>query len=635
MKISFKHLTRYIGLKLHIDNLSEKLFQLGHEHEIDDEIFDIEFTPNRGDCLSLKGLSRDLNLFYETNPVKQIYSNEIKPYRLNFVNNAKESCPFISFLKIEIDTPPTNYKKELKHYFSELDVKKNNFFTDVSNYISYETGQPTHCYDASLLNDYIMLDFHNGSYKFETLLEKTVELSDKNLVFYNDKHEIINLAGIVGGMNTSCNKNTTSVIVECAYFNPEYITGKSVKYNINSDAAYKFERNTDFKCHDYTLKRFLKIIEDHANIKNVELFEGNSSLPDKRKCYFDIKKINRILGINLKEKDVANYLTRLNFVIKDNEIHIPSHRNDIQTINDIAEEVARAIGYDHIESAYFKIPIKNELNNQNSESMIRNLLIDNGFYEVINDPFVSSKDNKSVSIDNPLDSSRKYLRTELKQSLIKNLLFNERRQHDSIKLFEIADVFSSDFYSGKRVLGIIASGRVDNNYIDFTKKIDNNYMLNILSKHIIYPNVECINIPRQSLDSKSTLPISYTEIELNSDFKIEYSNKVDTQLNLNNYTYRQISDFPCSKRDLSFSLKDHSEIHLLEQYILNFKDDLLKDIFIFDYYNNEKKHEIKIGFRFIFQSQDSTVTDKEVDNVINNIIDGALKYNSVHIPGLK
>ena len=127
MKIHYKHLVKYIESKPDITELSQKLFQLGHEHEISSDIFEIEFTPNRGDCLSLKGLLRDLRLFYKVADFDHTYDQEIKPFDMQFINNAKHSCKKISFLKIEIDKVPTKYKGSLKDFFLDLDLKKNNF----------------------------------------------------------------------------------------------------------------------------------------------------------------------------------------------------------------------------------------------------------------------------------------------------------------------------------------------------------------------------------------------------------------------------------------------------------------------------------------------------------------------------
>ena len=107
--------------------------------------------------------------------------------------------------------------------------------------------------------------------EFETLLDKKINLDGENLVFTRKNNEVINLAGVIGGKNTACDSSTRSIILECAHFNPEVVMGKAVKYNLTSEAAHKFERNTDPYCHDYVLRRFIKIIEDHAKIINMEL----------------------------------------------------------------------------------------------------------------------------------------------------------------------------------------------------------------------------------------------------------------------------------------------------------------------------------------------------------------------------
>ena len=633
MKIPYKHFLKYIDSDLDINQLSESLFQLGHEHEIHNEIFDFELTPNRGDCISLDGMLRDLNLLYDVINNKRIYQKEIKPYDFKFLNDAKESCWNISFLKIDIDAVPKKYTNSLEDYFSDLDIKKINFFTDVSNFISYESGQPTHCYDASKVADYLRLNTLNESCEFETLLDKKINIEEGDLVFTNEKNQVINLAGIVGGESTSCNIGTTSVIVECAYFDPEAIIGKAVKYDINSDAAHKFERNTDPLCHEYVIRRFLKVVEDHCNIINVELFQESYKPKDETLISFNAEKINRILGTSIKKNECLSYLKKLGFLVSNNFIHVPSYRNDIKTINDISEEIARAVGYNNINSEKFDIKVTNESKINFNENKIKKLLLNEGFYEVINSPFVSDGSSKSVQLDNPLDSNKKYLRTNLKDSLLDNLLFNERRQKDSIKLFEVSDLYSNKARIGKKVVGMIASGRINKNYLDFSKKINNKYFENILSK-VKSKELKIQEIPRQSLNSKSKDPIFYSEIEIDQHFEVESS---FDNLNINNIShikYVPISEFPSSNRDLSFSIKDFSKCKQLEDLILNYRDKLLKEVFVFDYYKNEKTSEIKIGFRFIFQSKESTITDTEVIEVMNSVISDALKIETVNIPGL-
>ena len=198
MKIAYKHLIENIKQNVDIDEISNVLFQLGHEHEIDGEIFDIEFTPNRGDCLSIRGLLRDLNSFYDLNIDNNIYENKINNLKIDFINKTTDFCPKISFLHVEIDKIPDSYCSQLESYFLDLNINKNNFFTDISNYLSYETGQPTHCYKKSALNE-IRLDCIESNQKFLTLLDKTIDLDKNDYAFFDNENNVINLAGIVGG----------------------------------------------------------------------------------------------------------------------------------------------------------------------------------------------------------------------------------------------------------------------------------------------------------------------------------------------------------------------------------------------------------------------------------------------------
>ena len=642
MKIAYEHLIKFIPSRPSIENISEKFFQLGHEHEIENNIFDMELTPNRGDCLSINGLLRDLSVFYEVTPNNEIYTDDIKSLDLNFVNNSPEACPSISFLKIKIQGEVSAYKGIFQDYFDDLDINKNNFFTDISNYISYETGQPTHCYDAEKVTSLISLETSVEEYEFKTLLDKTIKLEDENLVFVQND-EVINLAGVMGGSSTACSKDTKSVIVECAYFNPENVIGQSIKYDIKSDAAHKFERGVDPLCHEKVLRRFLKIVDEHATIKNVEIFRRDYISHNSTEIPFNIERINNILGLSCNSEELQDYLTKLGFNIDKNKIIAPSYRSDIKTENDIAEEVARVIGYNNIPTQPIKIPKLSNTSAKNLELLennIKTLLISEGFFEVINDPFVNHETNNSIKLDNPLDSGRKNLRINLEKSLIDNLLYNERRQQDSIKLFEITDVYyiEKKELKSKRKLGIICSGRVGKNYLDFSRKIDNKYLTNILEKFNKKISFNPYLINRDELETKLNDKIIYLEIDLyeleNYDFDI--LDKEKFILNKNNFKkYIPISSFPSSVRDLSFAVADKEKYHDLQNLLLDYKDILIKEIFVFDFYHNENKDEIKIGFRFVFQSNSSTITEGEVNNIMNEIIEKALSIPSVEIPGLK
>ncbi len=634
MKVAYNHLVQYISENPSIEQMSNSLFQLGHEHEISDNIFDIEFTPNRGDCLSINGLLRDLAVFYKVELSQDIYTGKLDDLEMDFENLSESICPQISFLKLEIDQVPEIYKDSLDNYFLDLNLNKNNFFTDVSNYISYETGQPTHCYDANTINGKLLFHEIEKNEEFETLLDRKITLSNKNAVF-SLNNEVINLAGLVGGKSTSCSVDTKTVIVECAFYQPESIIGKSVKYDIQSEAAHKFERGVDPKCHNKVLRRFINIVNQHTNIKAMSIISYKFKDNLDHLIPVNVQKINQIIGIDITENEYLNYLSKLGFDIKEGFIKVPSFRSDIRTDNDLAEEVARVIGYNNIAASEISIPKNKKVKHGELENKLRHFLLDHGFYEVINPPFVGSCLKDSIKVDNPLDSNREYLRTNIMNSLIDNLLYNERRQKDSIKLYEISDIYSSNNgISRKRKLSIIASGRVGLNYEEFSKKINKKYLIKLFQE-ILPSDVSNFNIlPRDSLDTKVKNDIFVLEVDIEqlSTEITEYIPK--TKIKSDFIKYTKISDYPKTYRDISYSSESSKSIKSLEILIDLYETKILKEKFIFDYYKNPKNNIIKIGFRFIFQSDKKTLTDSEVDEEIKAIIELTLAVDKVTIPGL-
>ena len=633
MKILYENIIDRLLIKPTKEDLSDKLFQLGHEHEIQGDIFHMEFTPNRGDCLSLVGLSRDLKPFFGLAEPIDLYNGDIENLKINFKNLSPKDCPKISFLEIEIHDEIKEYKPYLESYFSILDTKKINFFTDISNYLSYEYGQPTHCYDNSLINDQIVFQNKEINKNFETLIGTEITLNGKNCYFsVND--EVINLAGVMGGKSTACSSNTKNVLVECAFFNPEKIIGKSIKYNLTSDAAHKFERGVDIKSQEDVLRRFTKIVEDHAKIKKVKMVTYEYSNFTYKNLPFNTKKINEILGTNIDSENYKQYLESLGFEVTD-QIKIPSYRNDVTNQNDLAEEIARVIGFNNISSTSIDLKNIKRITKDQNINKVKNFLINNGFSEVINYPFNSKKESDSIVIDNPLDSNKAYFRTNLKSSLIENLLFNERRQKDSIKLFEISDIYLKKQKINKySKLGIIISGRQGNNYIDFSKKLDLKYLNNLMQTNTNENFFSINEIPRYELDTKKKDKIYYIEVKLDDIPNEFFSNLKARDEEITFINYEPISEFPSSTRDFSFSINDPLRVDNVIKYFEKVSDEILKDLFLFDFYKDNKSSTVKLGYRFVFQSINKTLSDEEINLKVNEILSPILEIDGISIPGM-
>ena len=634
MKLLKQDILKRVKKIAHFDDISKMLLQLGHENNLEDSLVDLELTPNRGDCFSLLGILRDLHSLTETNLEFPIYDGEIEELELSFENSVPEFCPKITFAVIEIDNDIKNYRDYLENFFSFQEKSKINFFTDISNYLSYEIGQPTHCYDFDKLNTSIKLERITNKSKFESLIGQNISLHGENYVFTSN-NEIINLAGVMGGKSTSCSKDTNKILLECAYFEPEKIIGTNLKYDLNSEAAHKFERGVDPQAHDFALRRFLRIVSDHVQISSVKSKTFVSKKIRSKKIDYDLNQINQILGTNISDKFFKDKLTKIGFDFCDSSIIVPSHRHDVERINDLSEEIARIIGYDSIVNK--KISLPKIIQKQNLYiKKLKQFLIDLGFFEVINFPFVEQENNNSIKIDNSLDSNKSFLRTDLKSSLINNLAFNERRQHDSIKFFEVSNIYHNKSENNCYKIGIIVSGRLGHNFNDFSKKIDKNYLKGIVAVLNPTKKIEILEIQRDLVDSKSKYPIFYTEFELNEGSEKIQNYEILKKLDYDQFVkYSEISGYPSTTRDLSFAISTKRAYEKILELLSEYESPIFKQGFVFDFYENNNDNTIKVGYRFVIQSKDKTLNESEINEFMDDIIKKCLDIGDVEIPGLK
>ena len=179
---------------------------------------------------------------------------------------------------------------------------------------------------------------------------------------------------------------------------------EKVLYGLNSHASHKYERFVDPNLQEFAIKRFIKIVEDHADIKEIKLYKNSNYKHQDRMLELNSSKINNILGTNLDDKMIIKILNNLFFETIDNKVKVPSFRNDIHTTNDLAEEIARIVGYNNIASQSINLPkIKKDFS---LSQFLRDFLLKNGFTEVINFQFSNIDESETISIDNPLDQNK-------------------------------------------------------------------------------------------------------------------------------------------------------------------------------------------------------------------------------------
>ena len=491
---------------------------------------------------------------------------------------------------------------------------------------------PTHCYDYEKIYGKFSFESSLVNSEFETVLDTKIQLTGTNSYFKID-NDIVNLAGVMGGKATSCSKNTHKVLIECAHFNPEAIIGKTIKYGLNSEAAYKFERGVDRDAQEFNLRRFIKIISDHTEIIDLKIFSKDYKKSTKTIIPYNPENISKIIGHEFDNDDIMKKLISIGFKFNEGEIISPSFRSDILSENDIAEEILRIIGYDNIPKKEFSINI-NKVSNDLIERKFKSYLASYGFTEVINFPFSSFSGNESIKIDNPIDSNKPFMRNSLTDSLIQNTIYNENRNKDSIKLYEISDVYKKnpDLVS-ERSLTIAVSGRLGNNLKDFNKKLDKEFLIEIFEKLGTDVSKYISEIDRSKYDSKLKTKLYVMEMPFHAiNQKIDFFDTVEI-VKSKDHEYKEISEFPIVYRDLSFKITYEKDIDQFCEKIMNSDTKNLCEIFMFDYFK-DKDNVSKLAFRFIFQSNEKTLTDKEVDYEIKEIIEENIVKDLIEIPGL-
>ena len=221
----------------------------------------------------------------------------------------------------------------------------------------------------------------------------------------------------------------------------------------------------------------------------------------------------------------------------------------------------------------------------------------------------------------------------MKESLLDNLLYNERRQKDSIKFFEISDLYTNNNNQEKKI-GIIISGRRGHNYLDFSKKLDNAYLSGLFNQDSTKQDFVIEEISRTELKTKKKDRIFYLEISIDKIPKHLFKDSESKVDQINFIKYKSFSEYPSSTRDFSFSIRDLEKYDAVIKYLSDLNDKHLKDAFIFDFYKNKKLNEIKVGVRLIFQSNLNTLSEEDIQNSVNELLKPIIDLEGISIPGL-
>ncbi len=643
---------------------------------LDNQIFDISITPNRGDCFSVRGIAREIavinNLSVEILPINQApvaADSQVKTPKV--VVNAVEQCPryllqAISNIDRSIDTP-----KWMRDALIQSGLRTHNFLVDVTNYVLMELGQPLHAFDADTIKGDIQVRLAAPEETITLLNDQTITLTGDEIVIADDD-SILALAGIMGGKRSSVTETTTNILLESAFFSPLAIAGRSRRFGLHTDASQRFERGVDFELPQLALARAYDLISTvtGAQAGQVARVESISSLPTRLPITLPITKVRDVLGIDIDPKVMVQILTQLGFGVDQQETALvctpPSYRFDMSIKEDLIEEIARIYGYDNIPSVlpYLQVSMDYDDTADLTHEM-KLALVDTGYMEAISFSFSDAKleallDDealgKVLALANPISSDLAVMRRTLLSSLLPCVQYNLNRQQSRIRFFETGLSFVGHSVSElvqTPSIALVAVGNIwddqvyQNRALDFYDlKHDIEQLLPALidTSRVRYERSELAFLhPGQSaklyIDEHyvgwlgQLHPNTAKQLDLPATWVAQLSLAPLLTLAREQKSITTPSKFPQVRRDIAILVNSEISLQTLESTIRAAAGELLIDLWLFDVYQgaNVPDGQRSLAFALIWQDDSQTLSDEAVKMVTDQVVTALRKQHNAQL----
>ena len=617
-----------------------------------DTSWEIGITPNRGDCMSHLGVARELSNYFDIKILENDFKLKSKIENVLKTNSGKISeCN--SYVSIEIENfTITDSPFYIRYRLSQVGTRIINNVVDLTNYVLYDIGQPLHAFDRDKIFGTVSVRKAKDKEKILTLDNQKRSLNKDDLVI-TDNDNPIALAGVMGGLETEVTENTKNLLIESAYFDKVSIMNTSRKLNLISDASIRFERGIDFNLQLKAINRFINIFSTNEDINySSPLVDDKKNIKNKS-VSFSSNDIYKILGTKIDNKFITKTLKNLDIdhTINNEDIKFvsPSWRYDLERPIDIIEEIAKHYGFNNFDST---LPIGNNRNNLgdywNSKSFFSQQLRGKDYQEIQSLSFVDDISNqrfnpekKYVEVYNPIDSTNKYLRSNLFSSLLNIYQSNLEKNSVSSKYFEINTVFDKGKHEKYEnipnqlyTLGVLTPSRVTNADLrGEDKSFDIYYVKNLISTLIGEFNVKYLHKPgfhkRLSFlilkNGKQVGFFGQLSYELMDDLNLEdpiYLMELNIE-NIDNTTketndFIPLAQYPFIKFDLSFTVPVDFIAADLISFVLTKLDKNENNIDIFDDYVTEKSRNL--GIRISTRNYDQTYSEDEARGILDMIV---------------
>jgi len=633
-----------------------------------DYVFEIGLTPNRMDAMSHLGVARDVCAYLWHQDKKELRA--ISPFKNTFKvdnNNLPISVTIedinackryagVSISNIKVEESPAWLQNKLRC----IGLKPINNIVDITNFILHETGQPLHAFDAVKIkgNAIVVKNATEGTL-FKTLDDKERKLFAEDLMIAN-REENMCIAGVYGGKGSGVTAQTTTVFLESAWFNNETIRKTSLKHELRTDAATRFEKGVDISNTVNVLKRTALMIKEIAGGEiSSEVIDVYPAPAEKTMVSLKYHYLKKLSGKNYHADTIKNILIALGFEIQKEGIdeilvNVPYHKTDISIAADIVEEIMRIDGLDNIEiPTTISIATSTDYDNKKHElkERIANHLSANGFAEIFTNSITDSKYYSdevlagSVKMLNNLSTDLDVLRPSLLQTGLEVVAYNINRKNTNLKLYEFGKTYHSfavENYKEEEHLAIYVAGNTSTgNWQDKDKKADFYYLKGICEQVLMACGVNKTTVEiAEGNDLESGIEIFVNKKvigklgavsqKLLKQFGIKESvlfadlnwDEIILLQNKNNLTYQEISKFPVVQRDLAIIVDKKIAYAQIETTIKENKIPSLKNVKLFDVFESEKIGADKksMAVNFTFSDDSKTLADSDTDDMMKKIV---------------
>ena len=605
MKISLEWIQSFFDKKLpSVDEIGSRLSETSFEYEgsevVDgDTILEFDILPNRtSDCLSHYGIAREISIVFDI-PMKEVELNyNIEKENENLIDVKVDSKKCYRYISVVVDNVKVKESPEwMIKRLEAMGQKSINNIVDATNYCLFELGYPLHVFDYEKLDKQILVREAKNE-NIELLDGEKIELNNGDLLITDGKDPIA-FAGIKGGKKAELSDDTKTICLEAAMFDFSTIRKSSREHDINTTASSHFSKNMSRYMPAAAMNRLVDVVKEVAG---GEVIAVNEYFEEKKNpvISFDHSDIEKLLGISIGKDKVQDILTKLNFEYSvDNDrysITGPMNRVDVNIKEDVIEEIVRIYGLSKVEAVPLDL-IESDINRGfYLKNKILDILISIGFVEVI---LYTLSEKGDIKLKKSLAQDKEYLRTNLtdglKDALDRNILNVDLFGVDVVKLVEIGKVFKN----GKEIemLGIAIGAKkgnklVKNSFEELKEKLEESGF----------------KIEKELNDS--VLEVELGEVVKNAnDVEKEDFKSFDGK-------YTKYSIYPYIARDISF-FTDNTESKEIENILLSKAGSLCTNIRLFDDFEKDGKRSV--AFRLVFQSDDKTLTDKEVNSIMEDI----------------